>query len=95
MKQRSPDPGHGDGVVTVANASHPNYGVYVIIRHNIDGQMVESLYAHMLRNSIAVRVGEHIRVGQPVGLVGNTGASTGPHLHFEVRLGGRPVDPFA
>jgi murein DD-endopeptidase MepM/ murein hydrolase activator NlpD len=82
-----------DGVVTVAISNDANYGAYVIIRHEIDGQMVESLYAHMLRNSIALRTGERVRVGQMVGLVGNTGRSTGPHLYFEIRTGGKPVDP--
>ncbi|MBR22580.1 MAG: hypothetical protein CMF57_09115 [Leifsonia sp.] len=82
-----------DGVVTVAT-SDGTYGEYVVIEHLIDGQRVESLYAHMLSGSTAVQVGQQVKVGELVGLVGNTGLSTGAHLHFEVRPDGVPVDPF-
>lgn len=83
-----------DGVVTVATDEGGSYGTYVVIQHEIDGQLVESLYAHLIEGSIALEVGERVRVGQLVGLVGNTGLSTGAHLHFEVRPDGEPVDPF-
>ena len=82
-----------DGVVTVAT-SDGTYGEYVVIEHLIDGQRVESLYAHMLSGSTAVQVGQQVKVGELVGLVGNTGLSTGAHLHFEVRPDGVPVAPF-
>ena len=68
------------------------YGNYTCIDHGqIDGQRLSTCYGHQQR--ILVRPGEQVTAGQVIGLVGSTGASTGPHLHFEVRLGGRPVDP--
>ncbi len=82
-----------DGVVTTATEQGGAYGVYVVIRHEIDGQVVESVYAHMLEGSLALTPGQTVRVGQLVGRVGNSGRSTGAHLHFEVRVGGEPVDP--
>jgi len=64
------------------------YGLTVIVDH--DGGH-STLYGHLSRT--AVRAGEAVRAGQVIGYVGNTGNSTGPHLHFEVRVGGRPEDP--
>lgn len=64
------------------------YG-YVVYLSHADGS--ETRYAHMQR--IDVRVGDIVRQGEPLGLVGNTGASTGPHLHFELRFRARAVDP--
>ena len=52
-----------------------------------------TLYGHMLANSRRVQVGSHVSQGQVIGTVGSTGNSTGTHLHFEVRVGGRPVNP--
>jgi murein DD-endopeptidase MepM/ murein hydrolase activator NlpD len=57
------------------------YGLTVILRHDEDN--LESRYAHLSR--IAVRPGEWVEQGEVIGLVGNTGTSTGPHLHFEMR----------
>lgn len=57
------------------------YGLTVILRH--DEEQLESRYAHLSR--IAVRPGEWVEQGEVIGLVGNTGTSTGPHLHFEMR----------
>lgn len=54
-----------------------------------------SRYAHMLWGSAAVAVGQPITVGQYLGDVGNTGKSTGPHLHLEIQADGASVDPFA
>lgn len=49
------------------------------------------MYAHL--RSILVSFGTHVRTGASIGMVGNSGRSTGPHLHFEVRRGGTPIDP--
>ncbi|AXH35104.1 hypothetical protein DVJ78_06510 [Humibacter sp. BT305] len=86
-----------DGVVsTVVPYDGGGLGVYVMIDHVIDGQKVTSVYGHMLTGSIEVEVGQAVKVGQPIGRVGNTGTSTGAHLHLEIRLNGTtPVDPYA
>lgn len=84
-----------DGVVTTATEQGGAYGVYVVIRHEIDGQVVESVYAHMREGSLALTPGQTVRVGQLVGRVGNSGRSTGAHLHSEIRTGGEAVDPLA
>lgn len=85
-----------DGVVsTVVSTDGGGLGVYVVIDHVIDGQNVQSWYGHMLTGSIKVTEGETVKVGQQVGNVGNTGTSTGAHLHFEVHVNGTPIDPYA
>lgn len=65
------------------------YGYAVYLDHEGGWQ---TRYAHLSR--IDVRVGDRVRQGAPVGAVGSTGASTGPHLHFEIRHEGRALDPF-
>jgi len=68
------------------------YGNYTCIYHGIyQGQGFATCYAH--QSQILVSVGQQVERGQVIGLVGTTGASTGTHLHFEVRLDGNPVDP--
>jgi murein DD-endopeptidase MepM/ murein hydrolase activator NlpD len=64
------------------------YGLLVVIDH---GYGIETRYAHMSRT--AAQVGEMVQRGDLLGWVGSTGLSTGPHLHYEVRVNGRPVDP--
>jgi murein DD-endopeptidase MepM/ murein hydrolase activator NlpD len=64
------------------------YGNFVVIDH---GGNVATAYGHQER--IAVSCGEHVEQGQVIGYVGCTGHCFGPHLHFEVRVGGNPVDP--
>jgi len=85
------------GVVRFATPNgNTGLGVHVIIDHQIDGQLVSSLYAHMQLGSLTVRQGESVAVGQTLGQVGSTGQSTGPHLHFEILLDGdTPTDPYA
>lgn len=77
------------GVVRFAGAAG-SYGEMVEIDH--DGALA-TRYAHLSR--ILVRPGTRVEQGQPVALMGSTGRSTGSHLHFEVRVGGRAVDPLA
>lgn len=85
-----------DGVVSKVNLADDNgLGVYVVISHNVNGLVFDSLYAHMIPGSVLVTQGQAVKVTQIVGQVGNTGASTGPHLHFEIHINGVPVDPLA
>jgi murein DD-endopeptidase MepM/ murein hydrolase activator NlpD len=77
-----------DGVVAVAGYGTTGYGNYVIIVH---GGGLVTLYGHL--SAITVTVGQKVTQGQQIGVEGTTGASTGVHLHFEVRLNGTPVDP--
>ncbi len=77
----------GDGVIKKATISS-SFGNYVVIDH---GYGYETLYAHM--SAIHVKVGEKVKRGQQIGLVGNTGRSTAPHCHYEVHFKGQPVDP--
>ena len=77
------------GVVTFAG-EQGGYGTSVTVRHS-DG--LETRYAHL--SATDVREGDTVSAGQVIARSGNTGRSTGPHLHFEVRQNGRPVDPDA
>jgi murein DD-endopeptidase MepM/ murein hydrolase activator NlpD len=83
-----------DGVVSVVQDDPGGFGNHVVIDHVINGQRVQSLYAHMLAGSVRVVVGQKVKVTDEVGQVGSTGASTGAHLHLEIHLDGVPVDPF-
>lgn len=76
-----------EGKVVLARV-YGNYGNTVIVRHD---RSIESLYAHLDR--IDVSEGDEVDSSTVLGLVGNTGASTGKHLHFEISVGGFPVDP--
>ncbi|MCU1508896.1 MAG: family metallopeptidase [Glaciihabitans sp.] len=87
-----------DGVVSQHDLADPSLGNVVYITHRINGQDVTSLYAHMEVGSSTMKVGEKVKKGDVVGLVGSTGESTGPHLHFGILLGGptaQPTDPWA
>ena len=85
-----------DGVVTEVGAGGWDYGTYVIITHQIDGQVIGSRYAHMIEGSSPLVVGDVVKVGAFVGQVGSTGNSTGAHLHLEILLDGvTPTDPYA
>lgn len=78
----------GDGVVIEASYSFHGYGKQVIIDH---GFGYKTRYAHL--NKISVRVGQHVKRAEQIGELGNTGRSTGPHLHYEVILRNKPVNP--
>ena len=84
-----------DGVVSFHQEEQGGFGNNVIIQHNIPGLNVESLYAHMQYGSSPLVVGDTIKVGDFIGLVGDTGNSYGAHLHLEIHLDKVPVDPFA
>jgi murein DD-endopeptidase MepM/ murein hydrolase activator NlpD len=77
-----------DGVVAVVGSGNTGYGNYVVLVH---GGGLVTLYGHM--SVTMVKVGQTVTQGQQIGVEGTTGASTGVHLHFEVRLNGTPVDP--
>jgi murein DD-endopeptidase MepM/ murein hydrolase activator NlpD len=77
----------GDGVVTTANMASGT-GNHVIINH---GYGYETVYMHMVR--IKTSAGARVKRGEVIGWVGTTGASTGPHCHYEVHINGTKVDP--
>ena len=76
-----------DGVVTHAGWQS-GYGRLVKIQHQFG---IETRYAH--QSKIRVKVGQRVSRGQRIGDMGNTGRSTGTHLHYEVRVGGKAVNP--
>ena len=82
-----------DGVVTGREDGTSEYGNFVIITHQIGGHSVTSTYAHMLAGSSAITLGQTVKVGDFLGLVGMTGEATGPHLHFEIAVDGVRTDP--
>ena len=77
-----------NGVVRISKFNKRGYGYYVVVRHE---NGLETLYGHM--SKILVEEGQHLKAGEPVGLGGSTGRSTGPHLHFELRYLGNPINP--
>ena len=79
----------GDGTIEWIGP-RGGYGNYVRIRHT-DGY--ETAYGHMMAFARGLHVGSHVRQGQVIGFVGSTGMSTGPHVHFEIWVNGRVVDP--
>ncbi len=81
-----------DGVVVLAEEDAV-LGVHVIVEHVVDGNTFRSLYAHLQYGSLALGIGDSVTIGQQVGLVGSTGLSTGPHLHFGILENGVEIDP--
>lgn len=78
-----------DGVVIKSQCGYNGgYGCYIILDH---GGGIKTLYGH--NSKLLVSVGEHVVQGQVIGLLGNTGRSTGPHLHFEIRVNGKFTNP--
>ena len=77
-----------DGKVRITAFQRRGYGHYVVIRHN---NGIETLYAHLSKK--LVNENQNVKAGDPIGLGGNTGRSTGSHLHFETILLGKCIDP--
>lgn len=79
----------GDGVVEEVGYKS-GYGRFVLLKHRTG---LETAYAHMSRFARGLEVGEHVSQGEVIAFVGATGRATGPHLHFEVRVEGQPINP--
>ena len=77
-----------DGVVSSVTYNEGGYGWYIVVYH---GNGISTLYAHC--SKVIARVGQQVKQGQVIALVGSTGASTGPHIHFEVRVDGAHTNP--
>jgi murein DD-endopeptidase MepM/ murein hydrolase activator NlpD len=77
-----------DGKVRITSYQRRGYGHYVVVRHN---NGIETLYAHLSKK--LVKVNQNVKAGEPIGLGGNTGRSSGSHLHFETILMGKSIDP--
>lgn len=77
-----------DGKVLFAG-DNGGYGNYILIEH---GNQYTTGYGHLLK--YRVKEGDHVSRGQVIGLIGDTGRSTGPHLHYEISVGGKPIDPY-
>ena len=77
-----------DGIVALVGSSNTGYGRYVVIAHSGG---LDTLYGHL--SAALVKVGQQVAQGQTIGLEGSTGNSTGPHLHFELRIKQQPIDP--
>ncbi|CAN5512991.1 hypothetical protein BH10ACT6_BH10ACT6_01000 [soil metagenome] len=85
-----------DGVVTEIGNPSGELGVYAILRHTVDGVAVSSVYGHMQLGSMHLAVGQAVNGGQLIGRVGDTGESTGAHLHFGILdASGTPIDSLA
>ncbi len=81
-----------DGIVKAVMPSAYNaLGICTIVSHNVNGVQFDTLYGHL--SSVDVSVGQVVTAGQYLGAMGSTGVSTGPHLHFEVHVGGVQIDP--
>lgn len=79
-----------DGRVRIRNFERRGYGNYLVLRHTND---LETVYGHL--SGFLVEEGQYVKVGDPIALGGNTGRSTGPHLHFETRYMGYAINPCA
>jgi len=99
-------PGYGEPIYAITDGmvvemgENGGYGNYIVLNHlvgNAEGEVDEwtTLYAHMRTNSFPkeLKIGSVVKTGEKLGEVGNTGMSTGPHLHFELLINGEYVDP--
>ena len=77
-----------DGIVRIRKNDPSGYGLYIVVRHK---NGLETLYGHLSKQILDV--GDEVKAGQVIGLGGNTGRSSGPHLHFETRYMGSPLNP--
>ena len=77
-----------DGKVRITSYQRRGYGHYVVVRHN---NGIETLYAHLSKK--LVKANQNVKAGDPIGLGGSTGRSSGAHLHFETILMGKSIDP--
>lgn len=88
---------YADGIVSKAGPAD-GFGQWIVIDHNIDGQVVSTVYGHMFPDGVLVHAGDHVSAGQHIAGVGNNGDTTGAHLHFEYHPGGwapgNAIDPF-
>ena len=78
----------GDGIVKDVQTIGGGYGRWILVDHGFGYQ---TMYAHL--SGFSVKIGEQVKRGQVIGYVGNSGTSTGPHLHYEVHRNGEPVNP--
>lgn len=77
----------GPSTLKFPNGEPAGGGFLVKIRHKVNGEWITSAYMHLRKGSITVKKGQLVTEGQVIGLSGNTGESTGPHLHFEIQRG--------
>lgn len=85
-----------DGTVVGVDSISGDLGVHVVIEHDIDGERVQSVYGHMVPGSSPLSIGQKVSRGDVVGRVGNSGLSTGTHLHFAmITASGTFIDPLA
>ena len=78
------------GIVEVSRDLNGSYGRYIVVRDRANPK-IAVYYAHL--SAREVRAGQQVTAGQVIGRSGNTGNSRGPHLHYEIRINGNPVNP--
>lgn len=96
-------PGYGHPIQAIADGTvsqivedpYGGLGYYVVIDHNVEGMVFQSLYGHLKAGSIRVKVGQKVHVTDVIAECGDTGESTGSHLHFGILIDGQTVDPLA
>ncbi len=87
---------HGDfGSFDSSCDGHSGTANSVIVEHQTPVGTVQTWYWHMMKDSVAVEVGEEVACGDVLGIVGSSGRSSQPHLHFELQLDGASIDPYA